>query len=274
METPKALLLHVDDNEACIADARLAQRLAERFDAQVTALYAVTPSVVRYPASAAMDSAWVVADQLVEFDKQQRAKAKIRFVTAQKELPRVRWSESVVVTAWDFPQQAMYSDLVVMRGAEPADKELPSDFAATVAIESGRPVLVLPSELPADVGTNVLIAWKPSREAVRAVSAALPWLRQARRVHLAAAETHDESGAASVVSLSRYLSAHGVECTRSAPIADTRDAGPAITALAGDLGADLLVMGCYGHSRTREWLLGGTTASMTREPALPVLMAH
>jgi len=274
MDTPKILLLHVDDSDACIANAAVVQRLAERFDAQAIALYAVTPSVARYPAATAIDGAWTVAAQLGQIDDEQRALAKGRFVTAQKDLPRVRWCDPVKTTAWDFPREAMSADLVIMRGTKPVNNELPLDFPATVAIESGRPVLVLPAKPPQDIGTTVLLAWKPCPEAARAVAAALPWLRMAKTVHLVSAQTHDDSGPSSEVRIARNLAAHGIECVRSSPIPDTRDAGPALRALASDVGADLLVMGCYGHSRTREWLLGGTTQSMAREPDVPVLMAH
>jgi nucleotide-binding universal stress UspA family protein len=274
METPKTLLLHVDDSDACIDNARTVQRLAERFEARAMALYAVTPSAARYPAAAAIDSAWTIADRLGQVDDEQRARAKSRFVTAQKALPRVRWCDPVKLTAWDLPRQAMYADLVVMRGAKPTFNELPLDFPATVAIESGRPVLVLPAKPPEEIGTTVLLAWKPSPEAARAMAAAIPWLKRARKVHIVTGQTHDDSGAASVVGITDYLSGHGIECDRAPSIADTLDAGPALRSLAADVAADLLVMGCYGHSRAREWLLGGTTRSMTREPDIPVLMAH
>jgi nucleotide-binding universal stress UspA family protein len=274
MTTPKTLLLHVDDSDAATQHARVVQRLAERFEAHVDALYSVLPSLSRFPASIALDGAWAAASQLGEFDEQQRALTKIRFVTTQKNLPRVHWCEVGQVSPWDFARHAMYADLVVMRGGPAAQGELPADFAATVAIESGRPVLVLPEQPPAEIGSRVLLAWKPNREAMRAVTAALPWLKQATQVHVVTAETLDDSGPASVVSLTRYLAAQGVDCIRCAPLADARDAAPALQALATELGADLVVMGCYGHSRTREWLLGGTTKSMTREPRLPVLMAH
>lgn len=274
MTTPKTLLLHVDDSDAATQHARVVQRLAERFDAHADALYSVLPSLTRFPASIALDGAWAAASQLSEFDEQQRALTKIRFVTTQKSLPRVHWCEVGQVSPWDFARHAMYADLVVMRGGPAVHGELPADFAATVAIESGRPVLVLPTQPPSEIGSRVLLAWKPTREAMRAVAAALPWLQQAAQVHIVTAETLDDSGPASVVSLMRYLSAHGVDCTRHAPLAESIDAAPALQAVASEVGADLVVMGCYGHSRTREWLLGGTTKSMTREPPIPVLMAH
>ncbi|WOB10636.1 universal stress protein [Piscinibacter gummiphilus] len=274
MDTLKTFLLHVDDSDAATQHARVVQRLADRFDAHADALYSVLPSLSRFPASIALDGAWAAASQLAEFDEQQRALTKIRFVTTQKSLPRVHWCEVGPVSPWDFSRHAMYADLVVMRGGPAAQAELPADFAATVAIESGRPVLVLPTQTPTEIGSRVLLAWKPTREATRAIAAALPWLRQAAQVHVVTAETLDDSGPASVASLTRYLTAQGIECTRRAPLPDARDAGPALQALAAEIGADLVVMGCYGHNRTREWLLGGTTKSMTRDPSIPVLMAH
>lgn len=274
MQTPKTLLMHLDDGEACTAHALLAERLAERFDAQVQALYAVTPSVARHP-TVAVEGAWAAANELVKLDQEQRAATRARFLAATRQLKQVHWIERPADTAWEFPLRALHADLVLMRPLEQGHTEVPHDFAATVAIESGRPVLLLPNDPSLHhLGDNVLIAWKPTREAARAVAASLPWLCMARRVHVACGSPHESEEAPADFSIEHYLHAHGVPCAMLPRIADTRDAAPALMTLARDVAADLLVMGCFGHSRTREWVLGGTTRSILQTLDLPVLMAH
>ncbi len=274
MQTPKRLLLHVDDNPACAPHAILAERLAARFDAQVTAMYAVTPTVLRYPV-ASIEGAWPVAGYMAEIDEQQLAATKERMLAVIKNLPRVRWHAPRHLTSWNFASQALLADLVLMHPSSGGQAETPVGFAASVAIESGRPVLLLPTQPPADVGRRILVAWKPAADAMHALTAALPWLRVAERVHLVV-EAPDGAAAdtADAPSIDDYLTAHGIAYTKCMPLPRQRDVAPALQSLARETDADLVVMGCYGHSRAREWILGGTTRAMLRDPTLPVLLAH
>ena len=129
--------------------------------------------------------------------------------------------------------------------------------------------------MPAAVGQTVVIAWKPTREAARAVSAAVPLLQRARRVHVMAWGEDEEQVTGARLDLDGYLKLRGVE-----PVwhreggEEPADLGDLLLSRAFDLEADLLVMGCYGHSRAREWVLGGTSRTVLRSMTLPVLMAH
>ena len=125
------------------------------------------------------------------------------------------------------------------------------------------------------VGRVALVAWKPAREAARAVAAALPLLRAAHKVHVAIwPEAGQDPGEDGGRQIAGYLGSHGVhgEISRSGPA--TREVGEYLLSMASDVGADLLVMGCYGHGRLREWALGGATRSVLRSMTVPVLMAH
>jgi len=118
---------------------------------------------------------------------------------------------------------------------------------------------------------TVLIAWKESREAARALSAAVPLLRKADAVHIALdseiADAHREL-------LMRFLQSHAVHAQLHPLASPAQRVGDALRAMAAELGADLMVMGCYGHSRGRELLLGGATRSVLHSMTIPVLMAH
>ena len=141
---------------------------------------------------------------------------------------------------------------------------------------SGKPVLILPYAglLPSVIGETVVVAWKPSREAARAVSAAIPLLRRARRVVIVSWSGNDERIEGSPLDLNSYLKLNGVEASWDRQGEEPEALGELLLSRAFDLEADLLVMGCYGHSRAREWVLGGTSRTVLRSMTLPVLMAH
>ena len=183
---------------------------------------------------------------------------------------------------------ARYADLVVISQYNAKDKS-PSvmrDFPAYVLLHSGRPVLIvpyappLPLLAPPAAARNVLISWNASKEASRAVSAALPLLQRAGQVHVAIfdAQVHaPEHGEQPGAELTHYLARHGVEARLH--LLDgggvrRGDIGEALLSQAADLSADLLVMGAYGHSRLRETILGGVTRTILQSMTIPVLMAH
>lgn len=119
-----------------------------------------------------------------------------------------------------------------------------------------------------------MIAWKPTRESAHAVTAAIPFLRHSKRIHLTLS---DEDGAIAeqATALEGYLRLHGVQAPiqrHSSVSAETP--GDGLLSLAADVGADLLVMGCYGHSRARKLVLGGASRTVLKSMTLPVLMAH
>ena len=150
-----------------------------------------------------------------------------------------------------------------------------ADFVPSLLVASGRPALVVPNTgSHGALDGEVLIAWKASREAAHAVCAALPLLRRSRRIHVCtAADT--PGGAAGPAELEAWLRLHGVEAAFQHHAAVPADMpGEGLLSLAADVEATLLVMGCYGHSRTREWVLGGATRTILQSMTLPVLMAH
>lgn len=117
----------------------------------------------------------------------------------------------------------------------------------------------------------MLVAWKETRTSARAVSAALPWLQWAGQVH---AVRFGEDVEGQLQSLQDYLQAHGVHIKPHAGGPEDSDVGERLLSMAADVGADLLVMGCHGHGRTREWVPGGATRTVLASMTLPVLMAH
>jgi nucleotide-binding universal stress UspA family protein len=143
-------------------------------------------------------------------------------------------------------------------------------------MQSGRPLLLAPPKPEPILGRTIAIAWKPGAEAARAVTAASSWLERADRIfilsvsHRALGDARDRLSAERLAASLRWrgLTAEVHTDYASGPEART------LQSMACDKDADLLVMGAYGHSRVREYLLGGVTQSMLAGAVLPVLMVR
>jgi len=165
------------------------------------------------------------------------------------------------------------SDLVVT-GRPLPDKELPSLLTLNaVLMESGRPVLVAPPEPLPEVGGVVAIAWNGAPEAARAVRGALPFLDRADKLVILASE--DTNPLCNGEALARNLAWHGLSASIQ-PITGHggEEVGKALLTHCDHLGANLLVMGAYTHSRLRQLILGGVTRHVLDHATLPVLLSH
>jgi nucleotide-binding universal stress UspA family protein len=147
-------------------------------------------------------------------------------------------------------------------------------LADDVVLAAGAPVVCVPAAGSFEtVGGKVLVAWNGSRESARALHDALPILRHARHVIVASVNDVPE-GRAGLEEACALLAAHGITAeTRRIPAGEV-DVGDALLDAAADFGVDLLVMGCYGHSRAREFVWGGATRSLLRHMTVPVLFSH
>ncbi len=272
------LLVHMDAGPLAARRLEAACRLAQPHGAAVTALYAVTSALTVLPFSPEGGGAVVAPLRDIDDERRQQARARFDQVAAATTV-RPAWADvrdDPMLPV--FAQQALYADLMVLGQrdpAEPATSGVPPDFAEAVMAISGKPALVLPyAAVPEHIGETVAIAWKPTREAARAVAAALPLLQRAARVHVVSWTAPDEAVTGAALDLRGYLARHGVQAEWHAQGAEPDSVGELLLSRAFDLGADLLVMGCYGHNRAREWVLGGASRTVLRSMTLPVLMAH
>lgn len=273
------LLVHLDASPQAAQRLELARRIGQAQGAAVTALYAVTPRFVELPFAPEIGPG--IAAALRDVDDGLRLQARKAF---DQELATPGWPVAWAEVRDDpvmgaFAQQALYADLLVLGQHDPDSQQasgVPSDFAETVMVASGKPALILPytGRPPELLGGIVVIAWKAAREAARAVSAALYLLQRARRVHVLTWSGDDEPIDGNRLDLSGYLKLRGVEAVWHEQGEAPQALGELLLSRAFDLEADLLVMGCYGHSRAREWVLGGTSRTVLRSMTLPVLMAH
>ncbi|MEQ1806053.1 MAG: universal stress protein [Burkholderiaceae bacterium] len=280
MNAIKSILMHLDDSPACATRLRAANAIAEALDANVKALYAVLPAFMQY--AMAYSAGADVAPLMQAFEQERRVRTRALFDTTvgsatAKRLSRVEWAECVGEPSHAFAREALVADLLLLgQRAEFAGTPtgVSADFNESVLIASGKPALVLPSIHEGEpIGRVVLVAWKPTREAARALSAALPFLQRAQQVHVALwSEPGADEGPGPDVEAS--LRRHGVTAIMHRDVARNHEVGELLLSRAADFGADLLVMGCYGHTRAREWALGGASRSVLQAMTVPVLMAH
>lgn len=173
---------------------------------------------------------------------------------------------------------ARIADLAIC-GQPDAERD---DYATIIVeqliLESGRPVLIIPSvgEIKS-VGDVPVIAWNGSKEAARAAFDAIPLLKDAKvttLLEVAASGTDTRMAELVAGDMCAALDRHGVTCEVNRTVAPDISVGDEILSRLADKGADLLVMGGYGHSRMREFVLGGATRHILHHMTAPVLMAH
>ena len=273
------LLVHLDASPQAVHRLEAARQLGQAQGAAVTALYAVTPRFVELPFSPEIGPGIAAALRDIDDELHRRARSAYEQSLATPGIP-MTWAEirdDPIMAA--FAQQAFYADLLVLGQHDPSSASssgVPSDFVESVMTDSGKPALILPyiGMLPRLIGENVVIAWKPTREAALAVSAAMPLLQRARRVVVLSWSCEDERVEGKRLDLNGFLRLHGIEALWHEQGEEPEALGELLLSRAFDFEADLLVMGCYGHSRAREWVLGGTSRTVLQSMTLPVLMAH
>jgi nucleotide-binding universal stress UspA family protein len=175
--------------------------------------------------------------------------------------------------AVEVARRGRLSDLIVMAHGGRESADFPEAAFDGALFESGRPVILV-RDLPAeDFARKVAVAWNGTREAARAVGAALPLLKRAEATVILAAREGEVGFAPS--ELAQYLSAHGVTARTWSFAPEGRAIGTSLLEEAGKAEAGLLVMGAYGHSRMREMILGGATRGvLASEDRMSLFLVH
>lgn len=175
---------------------------------------------------------------------------------------------------------ARYADLVVIGQVDPETADGPEerDFPDHAILAAGRPTLMIPyAGTFGTLGEHIVVAWSATRESTRAVTDALPLLMRAKKVTVIVGDAipgFGGHGAMPGADIALYLARHGIKVEVSQEKTAGIDVGSLLLSRISDLGADLLVMGAYGHSRLRELVLGGVTRTILNEMTVPVLMSH
>ena len=283
--TYKTVLLHIDDSAGRAARIDAAASIAQACGGHLTGVALTGVSRLLYQNQPDLDADPNLSLHL-NFLRERATRALDGFEQQVRAAGVASFEQRVLddEAAGGISLLARYADLVVISQYNAKDKS-PSvmrDFPAYVLLHSGRPVLIvpyappLPLLAPPAAARNVLISWNASKEASRAVSAALPLLQRAGQVHVAifdaqvhAAEHGEQPGA----ELTHYLARHGVKV--NVVVAHTRAReSDALIDMAGEVHAGLMVAGAFGHSRYREWFLGGVTRDLLGSAPVPLLIAH
>lgn len=168
---------------------------------------------------------------------------------------------------------ARHSDLIVM-GRARQTQGLPPDTLERLILSCGRPVLVAASAAPQTLTGTVMVCWKESVNAARAVTAATPVLAKAKHVVFTAVVERDAGVAEAVDDLARQFAWNGIATDVRLIAANGHKIPDLLATAAEDCGADLVVMGAYGHSRAREILFGSCTEAFVRHADRPILLMH
>ena len=174
--------------------------------------------------------------------------------------------------------QARYTDLAVIglgrQGELPVDVH---DQLAKMLTGSGRPLIAVSRGAKPPPYRRILVGWRAGANAARAVHDALPLLRRADAIDVLCIDPRTDeggTGADPCTDIARHLGRHGLPVAVHVEVSGGDEPGAVLLRKARTLGADLLVMGGYGHSRLREWALGGTTRHVLANAALPVFLSH
>ena len=272
----KTILVHTDCGERTAVCIEVAIRMSMQHGAHLVALYTQEPFNV--PAYLLQAEQKIIETQK-KFAAEEMARVKAVFNNQASSMgfKNTEWRSTLGFPVDAVAKQARYADLVIVGQPDSSDRSNGTkNFVAQLVIAAGRPVLILPyAGSFLNIGSRILVAWNASREATRAITDALPLLKRADSVDLIALSSkHDTLSYIPTDEIVLYLARHGVHVEASKDHVTDIDAGNAILSYAADLSSDLVVMGGYGRSRLREWVLGGATQTILESMTVPVLMSH
>jgi nucleotide-binding universal stress UspA family protein len=273
----KDLLVHVDNDPACSARVDVAAALAAKHDAHLTGLHPM--GWPRLPGYVEVELPRTFLDEQRRQLEDLAHQAETRFHEAiRRRGVQGEWRVDTGDIVGMTKLHARYADVTVV-GQGIDLKDAPYDLRflpQELALGVGRPVLVVPRYGTFDtIGERVLVAWNGCREATRAVHDALPILKLATKVTVLSIDPERDTGdRIPSADIALHLARHGVAAEGMSTVGLDISVGDLLLSRAADLGADLIVMGAYGHSRMRELVLGGATRHILQHMTVPVLMSH
>lgn len=288
MSAFKTILVPVEDEKSAAIPLDTALRLAGRFSAHVVGLHVRTDPTNAVPLvgegmSGAMVEEMIGIAEAQAAQRAQGARAAFDAALASNGVPlasappvdglSAEWVDLVGreedVVCW----RGRLSDLVVF-GHPGGEAEVAAKITLNTALMAcGRPLLLCPADPAPAPGSNVCVAWNGSAEVARAVACAMPFLREAAKVTVVTVAEHVGANAPAG-DLESYFAWNGIKAETVVVQAPAAHAGEELLRQVRQVGADLLVMGAYTHSRLRQLILGGVTRHVISNAPLHVLMCH
>jgi nucleotide-binding universal stress UspA family protein len=271
----KGVLVHVEASDADAARLECARAVARMFDAALIGLGAETfPPVATYDPYGSFAAEWYAILSRQIADNLQAAE---RRFGQELEGLRAEWRAIQGAPLEAMCESARGADLLVVGGRSVAD-HTPERVVdpARLALRSGRPVLIAPPMARPFRAENILVAWKDVRESRRALADSMPFLVRAQTVTIAEICSAGDVDAAHsrLAEVRTHLLRHGITAKIRVEAAEEQVTSARIEEFAEASGADLIVAGCYGHSRLQEWVFGGVTRHLLSAPDRFLLMSH
>jgi nucleotide-binding universal stress UspA family protein len=274
--TYSTLMVHLDLDEPNDARLHIAGDLAEQFDAKLIGIASCQPQPSVY---ADGSFAHGLVEQLRKEAEEKLRSLQQRFTTAfQNRIKDVEWRSAFATPVDYVAHEARAADLVITGAdrsgalADPLWRLDPSELV----MKLGRPMMVVPPEVDRLKLASVVVGWKDTREARRAVVDALPLLQKAKEVTVVEIIESDSDRAAAgrrVADVAAWLGRHQIDASHMVP----NHRGDAVEQLirhASDVEADIIVAGAYGHTRMREWIFGGVTMDLITKGDRCSLLSH
>jgi nucleotide-binding universal stress UspA family protein len=273
-----ALAVRLEDDEPSLRAAGL---VASHFEAHATALVlAVHAASVYAPEQAPLSE---VLEDLAAGSRSDAANERHKIETWLSEAPhRFEIRDLLIESALHQKEvlaHARRADLSILtRGPTTGEHPARTEILETLLFGSGRPLILMPPGWRGErLWDRILVCWDAKRAAARAIADALPFLKLAHEVVLATVDARPRSGGhgpAPGKDIAVHLARHGVNVRIDNIDGMGRSEGKALLDASLAIDADLIVMGAYGHSRAKEWLLGGVTRELTQTSPTPLLLSH
>jgi nucleotide-binding universal stress UspA family protein len=268
-------MVHIEAGRDADARVNLAAGLAKRFNSQLigVAAWAARPLFV---------SGGVVIDPAPTERQLQSMQAVLdetgRMFRSETGLPheQVEWRSGIEFPTDYVTREARAADLIVIgRDWTPLDPYRSLDPGSLI-LRAGRPVLVVPLEIMTLYAQRIMVAWKDTREARRAISGALPFLKQADSILLIEVVDAgmEQQSLQRLKDVRRFLERHGITTISERVRATEARAIDTLLSAAQDATIDLIVCGAYGHSRLGEWIFGGVTRDLLKASPVCCLFSH
>jgi nucleotide-binding universal stress UspA family protein len=275
----KDIIVHFGDTKASDVRLKTALALAKSQKARVTGLYIIPFPPIIAGMDENMDPG--LMDTMIKAGRERAAVAKKSFLALTKKSGvRCLWKQVEGSPMDVLSRHGRYADLVVV-GQHDNEATFDMDrrgLPDEVILNIGRPVLVVPrTGSHAVVGRKPVVAWNGSSVAARALGDAMPFLEKAKKATVLAVKSKDlpktakKNGEGSII---EHLAHHGVKAKLETVQAEDPKDGQTLLTAASRRGADLLIMGAYGHWRLKELVLGGVTEHVLAHAKIPVLMSH
>ena len=268
----KTILVPTDDNNAMGSALETALILARRCDSYIEG-FALRWEIAEFTEADRREIARIEVQARMTFESFMRKHGVPRSATTI-DTPSFGWLENAPTGDAFVGSYGRVFDVIVMSRSGRNTSGLRNRAINAGLFESGRPILLAPPSPPAQIGTNVLIAWNRSTEQARATALAMPLLQKADRVTVLTVIGGTEVPGPSAEQFTQYLRRNRIGAELKKAELDGRSTGETILATAQSLGYDLLIKGAYTQSRLRQMIFGGATQHVLENAMIPVLLAN